>query len=100
MRHLSQSRAVLCVTRPCFHMVAHPAFEIFVMLLILANTVVLALDSHPMDQELDMWLENVNFVLTLAVRGGLRGRPPPSTPDRAHSYAIPLPAPSSGWKWC
>ena len=43
----------------------HWVFNIFILLIITANTVVLAMDQHPMDTTLAEHLETANFVLTL-----------------------------------
>lgn len=50
----------------CFMLVSHPFFHLGIMLLILLNTVVLAIDHYPMDQGLARQLEIVNFALTLS----------------------------------
>lgn len=50
-----------CITS----LVLHPAFSTFVVVLIVANTVVLAGDRHPMDETLQTNLEIVNFILTM-----------------------------------
>lgn len=102
--HLSRTRPVRAVVEPCHRLVTHSAFEAFIMFLIFANTVVLALDSHPTDSVLDTRLENINFVLTVAVRApcGLVGRR-----RRLCSRETSLPyrptascCRSSGWRWC
>jgi len=49
-----------------FMLVSHPYFHLTIMLLILLNTVVLAVDHYPMDENLARDLEVVNFSLTLA----------------------------------
>jgi voltage-dependent calcium channel L type alpha-1D len=47
-----------------FQIVSHPVFSTFIMLVILANTAVLALDHHPMPPKLDSDLEMINFGLS------------------------------------
>lgn len=49
-----------------FKMVNHKVFSSAIVGLILVNTVVLAMDQHPMDAELNDTLEDINLVLTLA----------------------------------
>lgn len=47
-----------------FKIVSHQYFSHFIMVAILANTVVLALDHHPMPEQLDSDLEIINFALS------------------------------------
>ena len=46
---------------PIFQLVTHPMFDLFIIVLIILNTVVLAADHHPMDPSAEVTLEVSNF---------------------------------------
>jgi hypothetical protein len=50
---------------PLFNMVTAPWFDLFIILLIIINTIVLAADHHPMEEAAEVSLEVINFVLTV-----------------------------------
>ena len=48
---------------PIFQLVTHPMFDLFIIVLIILNTVVLAADHHPMDPSAEVTLEVSNCSL-------------------------------------
>lgn len=65
VKHASQRKGIAGCRHRLKRGVKHWAFNIFILVLITANTVVLALDQHPMDPQLAENLETINFVLTV-----------------------------------
>lgn len=49
-----------------FPFITHQATTWFVTVLILMNTIVLAMDQHPIESDLELQLEIINFILTIA----------------------------------
>ena len=49
-----------------FPFITHQATTWFVTVLILMNTIVLAMDQHPIESDLELQLEVINFILTIA----------------------------------
>ena len=50
---------------PIYNLVTNPLFDLFIIILIILNTIVLAADHYPMDITAEFTLEIINFILTV-----------------------------------
>lgn len=80
----SLARWAAAASRRAYQLATHPAFENVIMCIIVANTVVMAMESYPGNEARDATLENINFGLTLVVRSRTPLSPAPAQALSAH----------------